>query len=109
MTDDAMNLLMQERYSIDEIAEKMHVSKRTVARWRQQLGLSHPNALSEEQLRTVELLLEDDCPIAEIARTIGCSPEALHKRYRNRPKPRYQPFSRRQREIAKSLGLELIQ
>lgn len=60
-------------FSARQIAAEMRVSDRTVVRWRRDAGRSgetwpaHPVA---DRARAA-VLLEEECPVAEVARTVG--------------------------------------
>lgn len=64
------------------IAEEYGVHVRTIERIIKQQGIQsrpeHPK-LTEDQLRRARILLEDECPITEIAATIGCTDYTLRK------------------------------
>lgn len=68
----------REGMTIPEIADRFGVSERTVMRWlpkSEKREMHQP--LSHEERRIVYQLHADECPIREIARTIGRSPRAV--------------------------------
>lgn len=65
-------------------AEKFGVHERTIHRDRRILGLAtyeRPEPLTPGQVRRMENLIVDGCPLAEIARTVGRSPKTIAKLY----------------------------
>lgn len=66
-----------------DIAAAMQISERTVVRIRRRVGVARPAypALTTGEIDTARLLLEDGASLAEAARTIGRSSDALAARF----------------------------
>lgn len=69
--------------SAPQIAEAIHVSDRTVVRWRRALGLSAPGAVrfTPEEVSRALLLFEDGASCREVARTLGRSAKVIARRF----------------------------
>lgn len=66
------------------IAKHLGVGLRTVYRIRGELGINQEPSkpISPEEDRFIRMLLDDGCPMPEIARTVGRNVQALQRRYR---------------------------
>lgn len=70
-----------------EIADRLHVSDRTIHRWRMRLGVGQPNNAhpwTAKEHRQVERMIADGCPLREIARTLNIPRSSLQRHYRYR-------------------------
>ena len=75
--------LTRQGLSARQIAARLGVSMRTVARYRTSAGVAKPKPplITEEQWATVQRLLDDGCSAEEAARTIGVTATPLRRRY----------------------------
>jgi DNA invertase Pin-like site-specific DNA recombinase len=66
--------------STADIARQLGMSDRNVQRIRAALGIPGQvlRPISEDERRRIRLFMEDECPINEIARTMGRSVKAIH-------------------------------
>lgn len=73
--------LTRQGLSLNTIADILKVTQRTVARDRKAIGIAAPppRHYTDEELDTVERLLDDGASLSEAARTIGRSEHGLHK------------------------------
>lgn len=84
---EAIRNLVEQGLSSKEIASVLNMGERQVQRLRADMGISlqQPHyVFTDEQKRQIELWLEDEVPLAEIARTLGVSVKALQARYKGR-------------------------
>lgn len=105
--DQLIQELAEAGLSDRQIADKIQVSTTTVMHIRRRLGMYKPKSpppFTEEQKQTIEKLLADECPMREIADTIGCRTELLYQHYRGRSKHTTNPLAP-YRELRKQLGL----
>lgn len=66
----------------ESLAAEYGVSVRTIERILTAQGAKAPrkiHTLTEEQRRRAQVLLDDECPITEIAETLGCKESTLYK------------------------------
>lgn len=96
--------------STNEIAVILRISTSTVHRDRVELGITDQSVirdpLSRQEVETIAHLLEDECPLAEIARTVGCSPQTITRRFPDRAPGVGQPvLNSYHRALAVRLGL----
>lgn len=65
--------MTEEGITAERIADALRITVRTVQRDRAETRVTRQRiaSLSAEEMDAVHLLLEDDCPLAEIARTVG--------------------------------------
>lgn len=71
--------------TVAQIAAAVGVTARSVQRYRATLGIQHPvRRISAKDHQRIEDMLADECPIREIARTLGLSADYLYQRYRGR-------------------------
>jgi len=78
--------LTDQGMTASEIAALLKVSTRTVVRYRQMTGCSHPvgrHMTADEVVKAGELL-DDGCSYEEVARTLGVSSWAVAARYPGR-------------------------
>lgn len=77
------------RMTNTELAHEFGVDKRTITRWRSKTGIrglnpGDPNAtgkpLATDKVRQIQLMAEDEVPIAQIVATLGCGIRTV-KRY----------------------------
>lgn len=71
-------------FSAANIAAVLNVSERTVQRDRVAAGCAMPFAgipKSADQIDYARQLLADGCSVHEAARTVGCSPQILYRRF----------------------------
>jgi hypothetical protein len=99
--------------SLREIAWATGVTDRTVSRYRTKLGIVVPRPVREftdDELRLIRSLLDDECPWREVARTVGVYYKGLQARfapeYPNHPKRMCNPVAGMWK-VARELGLEL--
>jgi DNA-binding NarL/FixJ family response regulator len=88
-----------------QIAEHLGISTREVQRRRVALGIAESGGrrfTAEEDARIMEMI-EDGCPIPEIARTLGRSPGSMLVSYRGLSTAR--PLGSRAYKLRKQLGL----
>jgi len=66
-----------------EIAAALGITERSVHRYLEKLGMTQPQVYpwSEEELRLARSLLEDECPYAEVARTLGVNVGIVQNRF----------------------------
>ena len=70
--DEMAELVKSGEYTADQIAKMVGVSAYTVRHHHPEIkGRKKPNALSDEMIERIRLLVEDKAPIAEIERTTG--------------------------------------
>jgi IS30 family transposase len=81
---DAVRRMTEEGYTASQIAVELGITKRTVQRYRQNLGISQPPPVpySAEERARIRAMLEDGVSVPEIARTIGRSPDVIWRQYR---------------------------
>lgn len=67
---------------VKTIADKLHISQRTVERYRDRTNTKafEHKPLTEAELARAKELLEDGASYADVGRTIGRSPHAIRKR-----------------------------
>lgn len=105
---DKIAELSRSGYSVNQIAKSLGLTERSVSRYRAAAGLSRPahKKLSDEQMRTAAMLYADECPLTEIARTVGCNVSTIQKKFAGVPHPRKpNPLGKYHRELAESLGV----
>lgn len=81
---EAVAALTREGLLTYEIAARLNINRRTVARDRVALGIGLPGATpytDEEHLRALEML-RDGCSLIEVARTLGRNECTIRQRYR---------------------------
>lgn len=80
--------LTRQGMSLAQIADILKITTRTVIRDRDKAGVKSPppQHLADEEIATVERLLDDGASLTEAARSIGRRENALHnnKRFRGR-------------------------
>jgi AraC-like DNA-binding protein len=77
--------LDRQGLTITQIAASMGVTRRSVQRYRAALGIQRPvRRITDDDRQLIEDMLADECPIKEIARTLGFSADYLYQRYRGR-------------------------
>ena len=81
--------MTRQGLSATEIATALRVTPRTVVRDRQATGCAKPCNAREKRLRSDELqraeqLLNDGCSYADVARTLGRSPQAIRYHFPGR-------------------------
>jgi hypothetical protein len=78
--------------SAADIAAALGVTERTVVRDRVAAGCGQPPQppITDDELRTAAAMLDDGCPVEEVARTIGRSPRQLAQRFPGRTWDRQQ-------------------
>jgi hypothetical protein len=91
------------------MAEILGVTERSVERYRRDLGLTREQVYpwTDEELRRARELLDDECPYAEVSRTLGISVPSLQSRFPGRGH-RGNPLGHgRHMRLAEALGLGL--
>lgn len=83
---ETIRQLVEQGVSSDVIAAQLNTSVRQVQRLRQDIGISGQQRIifTPEQKRQIELWLEDEVPLAEIARSLGVDKKVIQHRYRGR-------------------------
>jgi DNA invertase Pin-like site-specific DNA recombinase len=71
-------------------------------------AIDHPQALTEEKLARAAAMLEDECPVSEIARTLGCGKTTIDRYFPNRPRRNGRVLGKYHRELAEKLGLPAV-
>lgn len=102
--------LTQQGMSARQIAAILHITPRTVTRYRHDSGVSKAplkRPLNAQERALVANLVADECPIKEIARTVGRNSDTIA---RGHCPPGYRRGTHRvlgpqQAETAKALGL----
>jgi len=75
-------LLHAQGRTTADIAEVIGITERSVQRHLNALGFHRPVWVwTEESLLLAEYLLADQCPYAEVARTLGCPKGTLRRRF----------------------------
>lgn len=69
--------------STREIANELNLAEGTVCRIKRGLGIPSKYRFPwmDEQLAQAKALLEDGCPYAEVARTIGCRIDVVRRKF----------------------------
>lgn len=80
---DQVRRLTLAGYSAREIAVRLGITRYAVIRHRKRSGVGRPPAprLTDEQVEAAARLVTDGAPIAEVARTVGCSDWAIRQRF----------------------------
>lgn len=88
--DELMTRLQHEGRSAREIAAAVGCSERTVTRWRSRtdnrVTLPPPSHPESDRELARRLLFEDECSIAEAARTIGAAPSTVARWFPDAPR-----------------------
>lgn len=73
--------LTRQGLSAAVIAEMLHVTARTVARDRVDMGIAQPGPryMTSEELEAARVMLEDGCSYGEVVRTLGRTYETLKR------------------------------
>lgn len=93
--------------SATQIAQRLGIHKRLVVRDREAMGLTAGytcNTFTPEEIRIAEMLLEDQCPLGEIAATLGRNRATVARKFRGRSTIKGNPL-RGCHELRKQLGL----
>jgi IS30 family transposase len=79
---EAVGRLTRGGHSSRQIADRLGISQRSVVRNRAALGISAPvRRITAEEHARIIAMLEDEVPLAEIARTLSRHPDSLYRRY----------------------------
>lgn len=84
---DRVAVMTRQGRSAPEIAAILGVTERTVIRDRVATGCARPvtwRTLTAEDLQLAQQLLDDGCSVVEVARTVGCSADTIHKHFPGR-------------------------
>jgi transcriptional regulator with XRE-family HTH domain len=88
---DKLNFLIrhQEGLSAAQLADIFHISTRHVARLRRELGVAQPSPHSARRMDAewkakAGALLDEGAPIKEVARTLGCDEDTVHRHFPGR-------------------------
>lgn len=83
---DRVKSLTDQGMTAPEIAALLKVSTRTVVRYRRATGCSQPvgRHLTDDEIATAGEMLDDGCPVQEVAETLGVSAWAITARYPGR-------------------------
>jgi IS30 family transposase len=75
--------LTQQGWSLGDIAERLGVTDRTVARDRLACGIAHPKAppMSTDELAQAQQLLDDGASYLEVARSLGRNHQTIAQRF----------------------------
>lgn len=94
VTDRVIALTRAGR-NIPDIAATLGITRRTVSRHRKKAGIAGPpnTPLTDQQLALAKHLLDDGAPATEAARTIGCAPRTIGRKFPNHG-PRGQDLAR---------------
>lgn len=78
--------LTEQGWPATEIAAVLKISTRTVVRYRRVTGCSQPvgRHLTDDEIATAGEMLDDGCPVQEVAKTLGVSAWAIAARYPGR-------------------------
>lgn len=107
---EKVRLLTQEGRSLADICDVLGVSERTVVRDRKALGLPpqwNMYPWTPEELRLARNLLEDECPYAEVGRTLGISYHLVQRRFPGMGRTGSPLGNGRHLRLAHELGLGL--
>lgn len=103
---EAVRRLTEAGLSAKAIGERLGVPQRLVVRDRHKLGIAQPSAipLTPAEICLALNLLEDECPLGEIAATLGRGKATIARKFRGHSKIKGNPL-RGCHELRERLGL----
>ena len=101
---DQVAHLVKAGYSDREVAEKINRSRDRVKHIRLELGLP-VNRQPKADVKRISQMSQEGVPVAEIARTLGISPDTARKYRTGAPLPRGGEIQGRYLQMVKELGL----
>lgn len=77
-------LMSDNGFTVAKAAVELGVSERAIYRHMVALGIPRQTrrVLTDDEMRQIELFIEDECPFNEIARTLGVSAKMIQTRFR---------------------------
>jgi IS30 family transposase len=107
LDEDEIKRLVSKGYSTQQIADHMGCSARVIMRRRKELGMVGQtyHQFTPDEERQIELWLEDEVPLSEIARTLEVSEGVINSRYGGRGKNPSGKLMAECRELAAKLGM----
>jgi IS30 family transposase len=82
---DTLAALVSQGLTTPQIAERLNVNPATIARHRAALGITTAlPRMTPERRATIEQMLDDEMPFAEIHRTEGAHPDTLRRHFPGR-------------------------
>lgn len=97
-----------------EIADALKASPAVVCADRHRLGVSQPrplrrrSTLEPDEVAKMSLLVDDECPISEIARTFDLSPSTVRRYFPNVKRMDGRVLNTQEVDAANQLGLAVI-